>query len=337
MTSHGKHFWALCVLVLAVGCDAEQQAGKRGQGQINSGNVTPPTIPTGAQGTDGSGDNGGSATTSTVDPNVDSSATTLAPGVTTTTLPGETTVPPATTKPPFDPEAPDGKELYGQHCQVCHGLAANSEVKGADVTAINNAIKTVPAMKGLNSLAAAERALIGDFLKSLVESLRRQPRLAHRFHIAAKLRDIFTPALKTTALTNSFEAIVAQEITGSIAAFGGSCGRQDANCAKSAEAVEASEAPTANLLRRGLLVAACNRLTAQNAIVTNMMAHLTLTNPDAAQVKRLVEWMYPMLNDTRELETALLNAANALTGETNLDKWRLLMDRLCSAPLMELL
>jgi hypothetical protein len=346
MTAKRRYIWALCALVWAVGCDAEQQTERRGQSQINSGNAVPnPTLPTGAKGSanPGSGDNGGSnsgeTTTTTTDPSGTGNitTTTLPLGVTTTTVPGMTTIAPTTTMPPFDPDAPDGQELYGLHCQVCHGISADSEVKGSDVNKINNALKTVQAMKGLTNLTAAERALIGDYLMSLVETLRRQPRLAHRFHVGSRLRDIFTPALKTTALKNSFELIISQEITANISAFGGSCGRQDANCAKSTEAIEAAEAPTANLLRRGLLVAACNRITAQNDIVNNLMTHLTLAAPDAAQVKRLVEWMYPALTDTREIEAALLNVANALTGESNLNKWRLMTDRLCSAPLMELL
>lgn len=58
-----------------------------------------------------------------------------------------------------------GTTLYNQYCSGCHGPITSSDKRRATISALNNAISSVSAMRNLSSLTSAQRQAIVDALR----------------------------------------------------------------------------------------------------------------------------------------------------------------------------
>ncbi|HEY4744280.1 MAG TPA: hypothetical protein VIH45_06445, partial [Desulfuromonadaceae bacterium] len=77
-----------------------------------------------------------------------------------------TPVTPPTTTPTPTPPPSDGATLYGAYCAGCHGALTSSRVKGASLSELQSALKSVSAMKSLSSLTTAQQQSIISALGS---------------------------------------------------------------------------------------------------------------------------------------------------------------------------
>jgi hypothetical protein len=137
--------------------------------------------------------------------------------------------------------------------------------------------------------------------------------------------------------------ILNEEVANQAAIWSGTCGRNDGYCPGNDlinnTAADLTVEPLASPLRRGQLIATCNRIvtTRSSKAVDLLVRHVTKTfaKPTKQHVQDMWFWFYPTSAAPSE---ATLNAFVSLVEKMNTDKktvleiWTLVVDVMCRQP-----